>query len=64
MFVSGTITVFGAGADDASKAADKNNKQKIFQNCAPFTYCITEINNAQVDNTKDLDVVMPMYDLI
>ena len=35
-----------------------------FKNCAPFTNCISEINNMQVDNAKDIDIVMPMYNLI
>lgn len=30
----------------------------------PFTYCTSEINNTQVDNVKDVDVAMPMYNLI
>ena len=30
----------------------------------PFTDCISEINNMQIDNAKDLDVVMPMHKLI
>ena len=36
----------------------------IFKYCAPFTNCISEINNTQVDNAKDIDIVMPMYNLI
>ena len=32
------------------------NKQAIFKNSAPFTNCITEINNTEVGNAKDLDV--------
>ena len=36
----------------------------IFKNCAVFTNCISEINNIQVDNAKDIDIVMPMYNLI
>ena len=44
--------------------ADRNNKQVIFKNSAPFTDCITEINYTQVDNAKDLDVIMAMYNLI
>ena len=64
ILVSGTITVVGAGADDVARAADRNNKQAIFKNCAPFADCITERNNTQVDNAKDLDLVMWMYDLI
>ena len=31
---------------------------------ASFTDCISKINNNQVDNTKGLDLVMPMYNLI
>ena len=30
----------------------------------PFTNCISEINNTQIDNAKDIDIVMPMYNLI
>ena len=39
-------------------------KKVIFENCAPFTNCISEINNIQVNNAKDIDIVMPMYNLI
>ena len=43
---------------------DEIDKKVIFKNCAPFTHCIKEINNIQIDNAKDLDVVILMYDLI
>ena len=43
--------------------ANNTNKKVIFKNCAPFTNCISEIINAQVDNAKDLDIVTPMYNL-
>ena len=36
-----------------------NNKNVIFRNCTPFANCVSEINNAQVDPTHDIDVVMP-----
>ena len=36
----------------------------VFRNCAPFTDRISEINNTQVDNAKDIDVVIPMFNLI
>ena len=36
----------------------------IFKNCAPFTNCISEINNTQIDNAKDIDIIMPVYNLI
>ena len=50
--VSGTITVTGVGADDALKRLDERNKGVIFTNCAPFTDCISEISNNQLDNAK------------
>ena len=64
ILLSGTITITDAGADDAAKRADQREKEIIFKNCTPFTDCISEINNTQIDNAKDLDVVMPMYNLI
>ena len=48
-----------AGAD-----ANNTNKKVIFKNCAPFTNCINEINNTQVDNAKDIDIVMPTYSIV
>ena len=64
ILVSGTITITRAGADDAAKRADEKNKGVIFKNCAPFTDCISQINNTQIDNAKDIGVLMPMYNLI
>ena len=64
ILVSGTITIDGAGADDAAKRLDERNKGVIFKDCAPFTNFISEINNTQVDNAKYIDVVMPMYNLV
>ena len=54
----------GRGADAAARQAGERDKGVAFKNCAPFTNCISEINNTQVDNTKDIDIVMPMYNLI
>ena len=62
ILVKGTITVRNTAAADAD--ANNTNKKVIFKNCAPFTNCISEINNTQVDNAKDIDIVMPMYNLI
>ena len=45
-------------------AANNTNKKVIFKNCAPFTKCISKINNTQIDNAQYIDVVMPMYNLI
>ena len=57
------ITVTGAGADAAARQTDERNKQVILKSCAPFTYCINEINNTQIDNATDLNFMMPMYHL-
>ena len=47
ILVSETITITGAGADDAAKKKiDERNKGVIFKNFAPFTDCMSEINNA------------------
>ena len=60
--VKGTISVNNTAAQGA--AANNTNKKVIFKNCAPFTNCISEINNTQIDNAKDIDIVMLMYNLI
>ena len=50
----------------AATGADQNyrNKELILKNCAPFTDCIKQTKIAQLNNAKDIDVVMPMYNLI
>ena len=62
ILVKGNITVNNTAADGA--AANNTNKKVIFKNCAPFTNCISKINNTQVDNAKDIDIVMPMCNVI
>ena len=64
ILVKGTITITGAGDDDAAKRLDERNKGVIFKNCAPFTKCISKINDTEIDNAQDIDIVMPMYNLI
>ena len=64
ILVKGTITVVGVGAAAGPRQSGRNDKQVIIKNCIPFTDCISEISNTQLDNAKDLVVVMPMYDLI
>ena len=60
ILVSATITVPKKGA-----AANPNNRKNIkIKNCASFTNCISKINNTKIDNAKDIDLVMPIYDLI
>ena len=40
------------------------NTRVAFKNCAPFSKCITQINDDYVDNADNLDIIMPMYNLI
>ena len=56
------ITVNNTAADGA--AANNPNKKVIFKNCAPFTNCISKINNTQIDIAEYIDIIMPMYNLI
>ena len=62
ILVKGNIRVNNTAADGSD--ANNTNKKVIFKNCAPFTSCISKINNTQIDNAKYIDIVMPMYDLI
>ena len=62
ILVKGNISVNNTAADGA--AANNTNKKVIFKNCAPFTNCISKINNKDIDNAKYIDIVMPMYNLI
>ena len=64
ILVKGKITITGAGDDAAARQADKRDKDVAFKNCARFTNCISEINNTQIDDAKDIYIVMPMYNLI
>ena len=64
ILVNGTITITGAGANADARQADERDKGVTFKNCAPFTKCISRINNTDIDNAHDIDIVMPMYNLI
>ena len=64
ILVKGRITITGAGPDAAAIEADERNKVAVFKNCARFINCKDEINNTEIDNAKDTDIVMPMYNLI
>ena len=48
----------------AGAAANNRNKKVIFKDCAPFTNCISNINNTQIDSAEYIDILMPMYDVI
>ena len=64
ILVKGTITITVAGNDDAAKQADERGESVTFKNCAPFTKYISRKNNTDIDNAQDIDIVMPLYNLI
>ena len=64
ILVKETITITGRGADEIAKQADERDKKVTFENCATYRDCKSEVNNTQAHNTKGLDVVMMMYNLI
>ena len=53
-----TITVPNTTVKNAAGRPNNRGKQLTFMSRALFTYCISKINNALVDNAKDIDVVM------
>ena len=58
ILVNGTITVAG------NQPRDRQNRPLILKNNAPFVSCITRINSELIEDADDLDIVMPMYNLL
>ena len=58
IWVKGTVT----RVDDAHN--NNFDRRLTLKNNAPFISCISKINGELVENTEDLDVVMPMYNLL
>ena len=56
--VDGTIRA------EAANAANAATTRLVLKNCAPFTKSNLEINDERVDAAENLDIVMPMYNLI
>ena len=57
ILVNGRITITGAGDDGAARRrADERDKGVIL--CAPFTKCMSRINNKNIHNYQDIDIVM------
>ena len=57
----------GAANATATNTANDNEfdeKKLVFKNNVPFINCVSKINGAKIDNAEDLDVVMPMYNLL
>ena len=65
ILVKGTITVTTPGTNNGTNnIRDKRNRPLILKNNAPFVSCITRINGELIEDADDLDIVMPMYNLL
>ena len=65
ILVKSTITVTAPGANNgANNIRDKRNRPLILKNNAPFVSCITRINRELIEDANDLDIVIPMYNLL
>ena len=65
ILVKGTITVTAPGVNNnANNIRDKRNRPLILKNNAPFVSCITRINIELIENADDLDIVMPLFNLL
>ena len=62
ILVNGTITVTAAAG--ANYIIDNKNRKLMLKNNAPFVSCITRINGELIEDADDLDIVMPMYNLL
>ena len=65
ILVKGTITVTAPGVNNGTNnIRDKRNRPLILKNNAPFVSCITRINGELIEDADDLDIVIPMYNLL
>ena len=65
ILVKGTITVTAPGANNgANNIRDKRNRPLILKNNAPFVSCITRTNGELIEDVDDLNIVIPMYNLL
>ena len=65
ILVKGTITVTAPGVNNnANSIRDKRNRPLILKNNAPFVSCIRRINGELIEDPDDLDIVIPIYNLL
>ena len=62
ILVTGTTTI--PNTKGTGQPPNNNGIEVVFKNCTLFTDCISEINNLQIHNSNNIDVVMPIYNLI
>ena len=62
ILVKGKITVTKGFNNNANNNA--YGKKLALKNNVPFISCISKINGELIENAEDLDIVMPMYNLL
>ena len=65
ILVKGKIVLTATGVNnDANNIRNKRNRPVILKNNALFVSCITRINGELIEDADELDIVMPMYNLL
>ena len=64
ILIEGRITIIGEGDDATARQTVERNKGVIFKNGASFINYKSEIDNTEIDNAKDTDIIMLLYNLI
>ena len=63
-YVHGKQNITVAETSGAGAPVSNTNEKVIFKSCVPFADCISEITNTQIDNAKEIDVIILMYNLV
>ena len=58
ILINGAVTIPG------NHPRNRQNRPVILKNNAPFISCITKINGELIEDAEDLDIVVPMYNLL
>ena len=64
VYINVKATIIAPNTETQGAAVNNGNKKLVFKSCAPFTNCVCVIKNTQVDYVQDIDIVMPMHNLI
>ena len=59
-----SVTISSEDTLTTGATTSNTNKNMKLEKCSPFTDCMSEINNTQVDNVNNIDLIMSMYNLI
>ena len=59
-----SVTISSEDTLTIGATTSNTNKNMKLEKCSPFTDCMSEINNTQVDNVNNIDLIMSMYNLI